>query len=310
MENKNIIKTNQENTFLLYCLQLMLGFTFICFIIYIRFFFKRLPRSLNCFDLIDDSLHLNYVLVIIIVVGISINSFIVIQWLKLLILKEIKISVFQKIGIYIYEFTIGCCVTFYEFLLKKIPKVEKILTYIPKYFVKYFCEQTNLPTYKLLVIFKIIIRLLLVFIFLIDIFIFFRFYYFYKALILIGILLIIDFILFVSKRYAQEEKKILSKYFNISQYKYKTESGETFVIIDKVRISLKPKYKFTTFSHKAALLMARQTSIRVSCIYIFNGCYEEYSLKLLPFWGILIHTTYIMGWLYIIIINYFIYFSI
>lgn len=280
-------------------LKLALGLFIVLYVLYRRLYLVRLPKDL--YIITNNQIKITFLVIIWITV--IILAYIIYQNISILYNKKVAESYLKKkmlqistiienaIDKSLYElyYFIGYILDKTYFRNSSVSPYD-IISYISRKFYKYFSKQ---PEYYLLFILYFI-RFVILLCFLIDVFIYFRLELMYKSLYLLCISLLIKLLLFILRDFASNLELI-----------------RAFLIIEDSGINEESGLPLTTYSFKEEYQKLNPSldyyAVQFILIQKVSGyleMYDRYSRYFSPRFNILICLLYLLGWLYVLYINF------
>lgn len=185
-----------------------IGFLLVAYIIYVRIFLVRLPKSLQ--------LH-------------TTDSYYIIK--LMFIFLSITHNTFYRITLFFSSLLDNSLKHFYSFIVSFFNDKYDMVSKISHRFYNYW---STIPEYNLLM-YTYIIRFFILIIFLFEVFIYFSLNYFYKALILLCFILILKAFIFILRDFASNEETLKE---SLLIKEFTNEEG-----ITSLQYSLKPEYE-------------------------------------------------------------------
>lgn len=142
-------------------INLIIGLIIISYIIYTRLILVRAPKSLSFFD------PLNYSLILIAIMWISISIFIIFKSMLLIFHIKQKYSLIERIAIPLYSIIINALCSVFQFIANQKENSDEIILSLAKQFYAYFGEIKELLFFAIISACKLIILSA----FLVDVFI-------------------------------------------------------------------------------------------------------------------------------------------
>lgn len=277
---------NIISKYLFLIFNLTLGFSLIIYTIYIRVFIIRLPKGLY----IITNNQINIGLLLLIIISFFITLFIIYANFIILSNKITKESYFSEYILKITEIIENALYECYIFIGSRFNDPYNKISYLVQKFYKYF--QNTSETFFLFLLY--IIRIIILISFLIDVFLYFRLDLMYKSLYLLCISLLI---------------KIL--FFMLKDFSGNLEEAQSYLIIEEQSINPDNNLPLTSYSLKKEfkdLDLAYHVGQFILCSKItgYLKIYDRYAKFFTPYFNIIIYSFYLLGWLYIIIVNCFI----
>ena len=327
-----------------YILSLLIGLTYCIYMIYIRFIIERFPKELTFWAITTEGTIIHYGVLIIMGIHLIIYIFILHTCLINFLGKAIKINFINKIAYKIYYIIKKSFINFIDLVLAR--RYNLIMTPIINgaYFYIYTImrvestptfnfsgKEIKIETYIIYYWIQKLIFLLLAVCFLIDVFFYFKLFYFYKALSLLGIILIMDLLNFIFARYLQIEVKGLLREFHVYFLFQENDPSYTFIrtevtmnqntyaitfkLLDEsytekpikgFALTTIPGRDYTYMGFKTIAALEKQATdnyVAYSDIMIFRGYCNTYAEQMDKYVWTILSLIYISGWLYVIGIN-------
>lgn len=268
----------KTNKFLNY-MYTLIGFIFVLYIIYIRFFLVRIPKNLQ-FNLLDYNykLKMSFVLFSIVVCIV-----ILITNLKIILKISDNANKLTFIFEFLSKFIDNSLQSFFGFIVSLYKDIYDLISNFSKTFYDFWHIY---PEYHLLFIIYFV-RLIILLIFLMEVFISFKLDYFYKSLILLCIVLIIKVIIFVLRDFASN-----------------VEFLQEVLIIEDLGINEETQEPVTNYKLKSGyedndLRYLAEQFILCNKLSGYLEMYDKYNKFFTPKFNIIIYSLYLIGWLYI-----------
>ena len=271
------------NKHLIFFINILIGALIVGLTFYRRFIVIRLPKYLFIFN---DTV--NYFLLLTIVTGFCFCLFnLIMTFYYLLNKNKTKINYFTKLN----EIIEKALSDFYNVIMNCIPDAVSKVSLLAEEFYALFSKHGE---YVILFI-SYFIRIIILIAFLIDIFVFFKFDYFYKALYFLCISLFIKLLLYILRDFADGNLEDLESMLIITP---KGMDSETELPI--TNYMFKEEYK------KLDLYYYVKQYILCSKLTGYFQYYDRYSKFFTPYVSLCIYTLYLIGWSYILFINFYI----
>ena len=197
---KNMKENNKFN--FTYYLYLLVGFSFILYIIYIRIIVVRLPREL--FFFVNGTINVKVIILVSMGVFVSLS----ILWIniKLFFNNQNNSNIFNKYFSRINGYINRSLFEVYKLGVTSIPNsLDKIPLIVSKFYTVFGNKAE-----EFFVFFVYFFRVIIVISFLIDVFYFFKFDYFYKFLTLLCIPIFVNILFFIITDYANNLEELNS----------------------------------------------------------------------------------------------------
>lgn len=268
---------------------LLLGFSIITHISYIRLIVVRLPKELYIYDLQHN---INLRVVLLIFGGLIIATFKIISSIMILYKVTGKTSLFTKLGKTITEIIANALFEVYNAIVEKIPDAYDKLSAISKKFYQTF----SLISETFFIVIDYIVRSVILLFFIIDVFIYFRLDLMYKALYLLIISILI-------KGFFYMLRDIASNLETLENDLIITDKG-----IDSYTGLPKTAYRFRDVNETADLNYHINEYIFCSKLTGYLNNYDRFSRYLQPLFSLVLYSLYFFTWSYIVYINIITYF--
>lgn len=264
---------------------IILGAFFVTYLIYIRFFFVRLPKDLH-FNALDNTYTLKMTLLLL---SIVICIYLIIKNIKEIFNIENKQNAITKIFFFFSQIIEESLKRFFAFILSFYHDPYELLSNLSRKFYDYAYKY---PEYYLL-FFTYFVRMIILLIFLVEIFLTFKFQIFYKSLILLSLVLLVKFLIFVLKDFAQN----LSTHQDVLIIEDKGVDEKTQ--LQTIIYTLKPEYKGNDINYVV------REYVLCNKLLGFLHMYNLYAAFFNPRINFVIYSLYLLGWLYILFFNIF-----
>lgn len=271
---------------LLTIINITLGSLIVFYIIYRRFIFTRLPKSLWIMNYI--TFEIRYNVIITVSIGLIVSFIVLYQSLRTIMNKESNNNIITQTLKRFNDFVDQALFETYNFLLEHIPdSYHKIST-----FAYYFYETFSKYPETFFIFLLYIIRVIILISFLIDVFIYFKLYYMYKALYLLCISLFIKLIIYVLKDFAKN-LDIAKSYLII-----KPIGIDEITQLPITEYSLNPEHSDVDLHyHIGQYILCNKVSG-------YFDMYDRYHDFFSPYFKLFLYLIYLISWCYITFVWY------
>lgn len=276
--NINSIYTKILGTFVL------IGF------IYYRFIYERLPRSLIFIYKENSTVKLNYLLLFIVIISLTLSIFICIVNYKTILKKPLKIKNYFFVK-YLLNFSLiikDALFSVYKHIADNLENGYDKLRKICIYSYKVFAYKE-----KYIVITDCIFLCIICISFMYDVLSKFTLYYFYKSIMLLGISLLIKLWIHLIEDWISN-MAIVTENLNVT-HKFLPDGRDHF------HFEVKPG--FTVEEAELILKYDKEEFLRMVPLKGFLESYYNYEAYYKPRTLLIIYSIYIIGWLFIVYKN-------
>lgn len=268
------------NKKIVYIFQIVCAIFIISSLFYFRLIVVRVPKNLY---IVEDG-YIKANIIIMLIVGLSVTLYM----LKINIYENKKtLNAIQKILEQILTFLEHALQELHVLIMTYIPDNYEKMSYLSKKFYNTFEKKSE--AYFLLILF--IIRFIILITFLFDVFVYFELAFMYKALYLLCFSLMIQLWFYMLSNFAENLNDIRED-----------------LIIENLGIDEQTKLPITNYYLKEGvkhldLEYHVQEFILCSKLTGYLAMYNKYKTFLTPKINIVIYSLYLIGWLYILIVN-------
>lgn len=257
--------------------------------IYCRVFVVRMPKDLYLFN------NFNHKTMFIIALGFF-TSLLILYKSILIYTNTIKETKFTKLIARVHNFFEDIMKNTYSFCHQNNPKFYDNLVIFTDNFYKFFGYKHE----GLLIVITNIIKCIILIAFLLDVFYFFKLKYFYFMLYFLIINMIINLIIFVLKDFAELLESIKSQLIITTTI---DKEKDTY----NIKMELNPENSDNLELDLHATINEYKVCNRISG---YLEAYDFYQKDYIPRFNILIYSSYLVGWSFIIIKNIYIIYNI
>lgn len=315
-----------------YFISLLIGLFYCLFMIYIRFIIEHFPKELTFWIYTDINVTLHYTIIILMCVHLTIYLSILYITVKEMFNKQIKIRWIHKIYAKFYYIIKTSVINFIGlFTGCQNEKIQNIILVGAYFYIHKIIRFGSHPkSYIVYYWIQKLIYLLLGLCFIIDVIFYFKLFYFYKALSLLGIIILMDFTNFFFAHFLEKEASKILKDFDLYFFFYEANNTTTFVRQNVIK-DANGYYRETTLaveSYKNRNINGWKLETRPTMIYnvgfetiedlernvtesytlhiyitLFRGYYAKYAEQMDRYVWTILSLIYISGWLYVIGVN-------
>jgi hypothetical protein len=283
LRNMKRIMINRIQKILLYIFNIILGLIIIFYTIYRRILLVRLPKDLY---FIGDN-GINVGLALLVLVSIFISSFMFYKNISILLGKKTTESFFSNKLSKIMEVISRALQEMYGIIGSLFKDPYNKISFITQKFYKYF--QNISETLFLFILYGI--RFIILICFLIDVFIYFQLSLMYYSLYLLCLSLWIKILFYIMKDFSGnlEEAESMLNIIN--------RGVNPITHVPRTSYSLKKEYQNLDLEYYVGQY------ILCSKITGYLDMYNRYDILFSPYINSIFYFSYLIGWLYIFLIN-------
>lgn len=275
---------NKSIKLLTFIFNIIIGLIIISYILYRRVWLIRLPKDLY---FIKEE-YINYNLLILVLFGILLSSYMIYKNILLLFNKKSSDNIITKLFLKISEIIEKSLFEVYKLLGNLlILDVYNKVSFLAQKFYKYFHKVSE--TLFLFILYGI--RLIIISCFLIDVFAFFKLGYFYKACYLLCFSLLIKVLFYILRDFSNNLD--IAKSFLIIQH----EGVNPETNVPRTSYRLKEEHKHLDLEYHVGQF------ILCSKVSGYLEMYERYSNFFMPRFNIILYLLYLMGWSFVLLKN-------